>query len=209
MDRELLMVALSFWCSATNTMVLLLGLMGPTILDVTAILDTSPSGLPIDTAFSRYQFDLDLKMVLKERTCEVLKRKDQEVPNDEANKLYKNFFNYITLITHFAGQDKSGLKKGEHEAFLFYLYNNFIFCTKSNKCLAENMPVAEALTSGHQLVLNPTIHANFTRLLTEATVEKIDPLWVFQFWLQVYFTTLKLECFDFNPLETMGLYLAS
>ena len=31
MDKELLMAALSFWCSATNTMILPLGPMGPTI----------------------------------------------------------------------------------------------------------------------------------------------------------------------------------
>lgn len=145
----MLMAALSFWCLPTNPMVLLFGFIGLTILDVTAIFSTSLFALPIDITLSRYQFDLDLKTVFEEHTYEVLKKKDQEVPNDEVNKLYKNFFNYSMLITHFPGQDKSGLKKREHKAFLFYLYNNFIFCTKSNKCLVENMSVAEALASGH------------------------------------------------------------
>ena len=41
MDKELLMAALSFWCSATNTMTFPLGPIGPTVLDISAILGTS------------------------------------------------------------------------------------------------------------------------------------------------------------------------
>lgn len=64
----------------------------------------------------------------------------------------------------------------------------FIFCTKSNKYLIKNMPVAEALASAHHLVFSLAILANLTRCLAEATAEKIDlhqkkPLWVFQLWL--------------------------
>ncbi|KAM2335688.1 hypothetical protein ACFXTH_013072 [Malus domestica] len=44
LDKELLLAALCFWCSATNTMVLPLGPIGPTILDLIAILGTSPTG---------------------------------------------------------------------------------------------------------------------------------------------------------------------
>ena len=40
MDKELLMAALSLWCSATNIMVLPFGPADPTVLDVTAILGT-------------------------------------------------------------------------------------------------------------------------------------------------------------------------
>ncbi|KAM1690305.1 hypothetical protein ACFX14_031909 [Malus domestica] len=46
LDKELLLAALCFWCSATNTMVFPLGPIGPTILDLTAILGTSPTGIP-------------------------------------------------------------------------------------------------------------------------------------------------------------------
>ncbi|KAM2561556.1 hypothetical protein TB1_012615 [Malus domestica] len=48
LDKELLLAALCFWCSATNTMVLPIHPIGPTILDITAILGTSPTGIPID-----------------------------------------------------------------------------------------------------------------------------------------------------------------
>ncbi|KAM1394950.1 hypothetical protein ACFX2F_030937 [Malus domestica] len=61
------------------------------------------------------------------------------------------------------------LRRDEHEAFLFYWYNKFICCTKSNKCLVKNMPVAEALTSGHSFALNPAILANLLRCLAETT----------------------------------------
>ncbi|KAB2617584.1 hypothetical protein D8674_013453 [Pyrus ussuriensis x Pyrus communis] len=175
MDRELLMAALSFRCSATNTMVHPLGPIGPTVLDITAILGTSPSGLPIDTKLSHYQFDLDLKTIFDDYVIEVLTKKHQELSKEDMHKLPKNFFNYITLINHFAGSEKEDLKKGEHEAFLFYWYNKFIICTKSNKCLVENMPMAEALATGHVLGLSLAILANLNRWLVEASVGKIDP----------------------------------
>ncbi|KAM2151451.1 hypothetical protein ACFX1R_045894 [Malus domestica] len=154
MDQELLMEALNFWCSTTNTMVLPLSPIAPTMLDISAILGTSPSGLPIDTVLSRYQFNLDLKSSFDECVIEALKKKYQESLKEEVQKLHKNFFNYNTLIHHFACRGEENLQKGEHEAFLFHWYNKFIVCTKSNKCLIINMPVAEALA--------------------EATVTKID-----------------------------------
>lgn len=78
MDRELLMVILSFWCSTTNTMVLPLDPISLNILDVTTILGTSPSGLPIDTTLSRHQFNLNLKAVFDERGVEALKKDNQK-----------------------------------------------------------------------------------------------------------------------------------
>ncbi|KAM2068870.1 hypothetical protein ACFX16_000450 [Malus domestica] len=78
-DQELLIATLSFWCPTINTMVLHLNPIRPTVLDVKAILGTSPSSLSIDTAIFRYQFDLDLKKVFEEHAYEVLKKKDQEV----------------------------------------------------------------------------------------------------------------------------------
>ncbi|KAM2722174.1 hypothetical protein EV2_043148 [Malus domestica] len=63
-DKELLLAALCFWCSATNTMVLPLGPIGPTILDVTAILGTSATGIPIDAALSGYPSNVNLRRFL-------------------------------------------------------------------------------------------------------------------------------------------------
>ncbi|KAM1225321.1 hypothetical protein ACFX11_044150 [Malus domestica] len=103
MDQELLMAGLSFWCSATNTMVFPLNSIGLTMLDVSAILGTSPSGFSINTALSRYQFDLDLKTVFNEPVVETLKKDGQKPSKEDVHKLYKNFFNYSTLITHFTG----------------------------------------------------------------------------------------------------------
>ncbi|KAM1654996.1 hypothetical protein PS1_007207 [Malus domestica] len=77
MDQELFTVALSFWCSATNTMVLPLGPIGSTVLYISAILGTSPSGLPVDTILPGYQFNLDLKSLFDDRVVEALKKKDQ------------------------------------------------------------------------------------------------------------------------------------
>ena len=214
MDKDLLMAALCFWCSATNTMVLPLGPIGPTVLDISAILGTSPSGLPVDAALFGCSSNLDLKALFDARAIETLRRSGQEPSKEEVQKLHKNFFNYSTLIVHFAGRGEERLRRGEHEAFLFYWYNKFICCTKSTKCLVENMPVAEALASGHVLALSPAILAILSRCLAEATIHKIDPyqsgpLWVFQLWLQTYFTTLRPEISEFLPTEALGLQLAS
>ncbi|KAM1209141.1 hypothetical protein ACFX2J_014717 [Malus domestica] len=76
MDKKLLMVALGFWCSATNIMVLLLGPISPTILDISAILRVSPSGLPIDVFFSRCPSNLDLKILFDECAVELLRKKN-------------------------------------------------------------------------------------------------------------------------------------
>ncbi|KAM2225321.1 hypothetical protein ACFXTH_019321 [Malus domestica] len=72
------------------------------------------------------------------------------------------------------------------------------------------MPVA----GGHTLALSSVILANLMRCLAETTVTRIDPhqncpLWVFQFWLQVYFATLRPEIPSFKTTQTLGLQLAS
>ncbi|KAB2622539.1 proline-rich protein 12-like [Pyrus ussuriensis x Pyrus communis] len=76
------------------------------------------------------------------------------------------------------------------------------------------MPVAQALANGRSLALSPAILANLYRCLAEATIGKIDPhqngpLWVFQLWLQVYFSTLRPEVPAFQRTAALGLQLAS
>ena len=76
------------------------------------------------------------------------------------------------------------------------------------------MPVAQALANGRLLALSPAILANLYRCLAEATIGKIDPyqngpLWVFQLWLQVYFSTLRPEVPALKRTAALGLQLAS
>ncbi|KAM2674243.1 hypothetical protein EV2_015461 [Malus domestica] len=132
LDKELLLAALCFCCSATNTMVLPLGPIGPTILDLTAILGTSPTGIPIDAALSGYPSNLNLKALFDKRALETLSGEGQIPLKEEVHKLHKNFFNYNTLYLYFTGRGEEVLREGEHEAFFFYWYNKFIYCTKSN-----------------------------------------------------------------------------
>ncbi|KAM2215588.1 hypothetical protein ACFX1X_022700 [Malus domestica] len=175
MDKELIMATLSLWCSATNILVLPFGPMTPTILDISAIIGTSPFGIPVDATLIGCPSNLDLKVFFDDRAVETLSQEGQEPSKVNVPKLHKNFLNYNTLILHFAGRGEASLRKGEHEAFLFYWYNKFICCTKSNKCLVKNMPVAEALASGHSLALSPAILANLLRCLAKTTLNKIDP----------------------------------
>lgn len=117
-DREFLMAALSFWCSATNTMILPLGPIGP--------IGTSLTSLLIDTILSGYQFNLDLKTIFEERAYDVLKKKDQEVLKEEVSKLHKNFFNYSMFITHFAGQDVSRNENMKLSCFIGTRNSSFV-----------------------------------------------------------------------------------
>ena len=113
------MAALSFWCSATNTMTLPLGPIGPTVLDISAILGTSSAGLPVDAALFGSSSNLDLKGLFDARVVETLSRDGHEPSKEEVQKLHKNFFNYNTLIVHFGGRGEASFRKGEHEVFLF------------------------------------------------------------------------------------------
>ncbi|XP_050110109.1 uncharacterized protein LOC126588986 [Malus sylvestris] len=84
LDKELLLAALCFWCSATNTLVLLLGPIGPTILDVTAILGTSAIWIPIDAALSGHPSNIDLKTLFDRRAFETLNH-DGSQPSRKAD----------------------------------------------------------------------------------------------------------------------------
>ncbi|KAM1896152.1 hypothetical protein ACFX13_044824 [Malus domestica] len=66
MDKELLMVDLSFRCSTTNTMILPFGPITLTILDISTILGTSPLGIPVDAALFGCSSNLDLKALFDE-----------------------------------------------------------------------------------------------------------------------------------------------
>ncbi|KAM1301295.1 hypothetical protein ACFX2H_012350 [Malus domestica] len=83
MDKELLMAALSLWCSTTNTMVIPFGPITPTILDISAILRTSPSGIPINTTLIGYPSNLDLKVLFDERAIKTLSQEGQEPSKEE------------------------------------------------------------------------------------------------------------------------------
>ncbi|KAM1216524.1 hypothetical protein ACFX2I_012756 [Malus domestica] len=133
MDKELLMATLSLWCSATNTMVIPFSPMTPTILDISAIIGTPHSDILVDATLVRCPSNLDLKVLFDELAVETLSQKGQEPSKNDVQKLHKNFLNYNTFIFHFAGWGEASLRKGEHGAFLFYWYNKFICCTKSNK----------------------------------------------------------------------------
>ncbi|KAM1203910.1 hypothetical protein ACFX2J_019668 [Malus domestica] len=78
MDKELLMAALSLWCSATNTMVFPFNPITPTILNISAIIRTSPSGIPIDATFIECPSNLDLKALFDNQAIEILSQEGQE-----------------------------------------------------------------------------------------------------------------------------------
>ncbi|KAM2689790.1 hypothetical protein EV1_043048 [Malus domestica] len=78
MDKKLLMAALSFWCLAANTMVLSFGPMTLTILNISVILRTPPSGIPIDATLVGCPSNLDLKTLFDQWVIEALSQEGQE-----------------------------------------------------------------------------------------------------------------------------------
>ncbi|KAM1345837.1 hypothetical protein ACFX2H_034969 [Malus domestica] len=83
MDKKLLMVALSLWCSATNTMVLPFGPMTHTLIDISAIIWNPPSGVPVDATLIGYPSNLDLKALFDDRAVETLSQEGQEPSKDD------------------------------------------------------------------------------------------------------------------------------
>ncbi|KAB2611705.1 hypothetical protein D8674_019737 [Pyrus ussuriensis x Pyrus communis] len=83
LDRELVMAVLRFQCSAINSMVPPFGPLGSTVLNMTAILGTSPTGLSIDISLAGYKFDSDLKTIFEERVVEVWTKGDQKPLEEE------------------------------------------------------------------------------------------------------------------------------
>ncbi|KAM1520286.1 hypothetical protein ACFX1R_024577 [Malus domestica] len=83
MDKELFMVALSFWCSATNTMILPFGPITPTIFDISTILGTPLSGVLVDAAIFGCPLNLDLKVLFEERAVETLSQEGEEPSEEE------------------------------------------------------------------------------------------------------------------------------
>ncbi|KAM1480327.1 hypothetical protein ACFX2I_027488 [Malus domestica] len=83
MYKEFLMAALSFWCSATNTMILPFGPITPTNLDISTILGTSPLGIPVDSILFRCLSNLNLKALFDGRAVETLSQEGQEPSKEE------------------------------------------------------------------------------------------------------------------------------
>ncbi|KAM1999672.1 hypothetical protein ACFX16_007076 [Malus domestica] len=87
MDKELFMAALSFWCSATNTMIFPFGPITSIILDISAIFGTFPSGFPVDATLFGCPSNLDLKALFDKwdaepRRSRVFKRRSSQVTQE-------------------------------------------------------------------------------------------------------------------------------
>ncbi|KAM1128037.1 hypothetical protein ACFX2B_037534 [Malus domestica] len=93
-------------------MVIPFGPMTPTILDISTIIGTPPSRIPVDAALIGCLSNLDLKALFDDRAVETLSQEGQEPSKDDVQKLHKNFLNYNTLIIHFTGRGEASLRKG-------------------------------------------------------------------------------------------------
>ncbi|KAL6269642.1 hypothetical protein ACE6H2_026553 [Prunus campanulata] len=189
MDRSLLAAALSFWSSATNTMILWFGMMTPTVLDMAALFGLSPLGVEVNAALVAPE----AKGTFKAAWPTVAKL---------AGAKAKNMLNYSSFYNNFGVEDNADdysiapLGEVEHAAFLLYWLCKFVFCTQANKVTLEFAQLADYLAQGGRLALGPFLLGHLYRTLHDVVTDGMKPkhggpLWAFQFWLQAYFPELR------------------
>ena len=201
-EKPLLAAALCFWSSATNTMVLPVGAMSPTVLDLATIIGLSPSGMEISAAAINNNniYPSEFRRSLGKATK-------------------KHSTNFRNLYTAYAQVDTNSLqrlpvKRMEHAAFLYYWLCKYMFCDKSRQCPHEFAVIADALASGTRLALGPFVLAYLYRCLHDIVMDKLNPdasgpLWIFQLWLRTYFPSTVRHQFQVHPDVSIGRQLVT
>lgn len=165
---EMLMAALHFFESSTNTFHFECGMMTPTLLDVAAITGLTPSGAVYDPNMS----SKSIKITIKDKT----------------------YSKYIAEH-HSDSEEVSG---EEHVAFLVLWLSHFVFCTKSLQVAMKFVPMAVQIHECQhfgfgQLLLGCLFECMRTacELLKKTsdggTFLAYGPFWLLQLWLNATF----------------------
>ncbi|MCH81851.1 hypothetical protein A2U01_0002644 [Trifolium medium] len=181
-DQEMIIVALHFFETSTNTFHFECGMMTPTLFDVAAITGLSPLG---DT-YDPYKSTRNIEVVMRDKTYTKYiaeQHKDTEEVSDE-----------------------------EHVAFLALWLSQYVFCTRSLQVAKMFVPMATQLHECHQfgfgrLLLGCLYEAmrivcgnikkagdGSTFLGDGSTFLGSGPFWLLQLWLNATFSK-ELEIF--------------
>ncbi|WJX32837.1 hypothetical protein P8452_21118 [Trifolium repens] len=167
--QEMLVAALHFFESSTNTFHFECGMMTPTLFDVAAITGLSPLGETYDPA----KTSASIEFAPKEKT----------------------FLKYIQE-NHAVGEEE--VSDVEHVAFLTLWLSHYIFCSSSLQVAKHFIPMAIQLHEGRQFGLGRLIlgclfasmqlaNDSLKKTGDGSTFLAAGPFWLLQLWLNATF----------------------
>ncbi|KAK2430056.1 serine/threonine-protein phosphatase 7 long form protein [Trifolium repens] len=168
-NAEMLIAALHFWESSTNTFHFKAGMMTPTLFDVAAITGLRPTGPTFDPKYTTSNHQFDFKVL--------------------------SFSGFLKTFHDLSSDDVS---HEEHIAFLTYWLSHFVLCTGSLQVVKRLVPLAIMLHQGLDVALGRFILASLYDSLGQANdmLKKTDkgsqlafsgPIWLLQLWLNATF----------------------
>jgi hypothetical protein len=178
----MIIAAMHFFESSTNTFHFECGMMTPTLFDVSAITGLSPVGETYDPANTN--------------------------PNIEFNYKEKTFQKYILENNQTGEEEVSDI---EHIAFLTLWLSHYVFCSKSLQVAKKFIPIAIQLHLGRQFGLGrlilaclyesmQSLSANLKKTGDGTCCLAAGPFWLLQLWLNATFEA-ELELFLHGDYE--------
>ncbi|KAH1240879.1 hypothetical protein GmHk_07G018620 [Glycine max] len=166
---EMLIAAMHFFKSSTNTFQFKCGMMTPTLLDVAALTGLRPSGETYDPTNSSD----NIKLVYKENT-------------------------FSKYIAEHKGPVEEEVSDEEHVAFLTLWLSHYVFCTKSLQVAKRFIPMALQIHEGQNFGFGRLLLAVLYESLGEACDDLkkskdgssflvSGPMWLLQLWLNATF----------------------
>ncbi|KAL5130511.1 hypothetical protein HKD37_12G033556 [Glycine soja] len=166
---EMLIAAMHFFESSTNTFQFKCGMMTPTLLDVAALTGLRPSGETYDPTNSSD----NIKLVYKENT-------------------------FSKYIAEHKGPVEEEVSDEEHVAFLTLWLSHYVFCTKSLQVAKRFIPMALQIHEGQNFGFGFLLLAVLYESLGEACDDLkkskdgssflvSGPMWLLQLWLNATF----------------------
>ncbi|KAH1214822.1 hypothetical protein GmHk_13G036099 [Glycine max] len=166
---EMLIAAMHFFESSTNTFQFKCGMMTPTLLDVAALTGLRPSGETYDPTKSSD----NIKLVYKENT-------------------------FSKYIAEHKGSVEEEVSDEEHVAFLTLWLSHYVFCTKSLQVAKRFIPMAIQIHEGQNFGFGRLLLAVLYESLGEACDDLkkskdgssflvSGPMWLLQLWLNATF----------------------
>ncbi|KAL5160928.1 hypothetical protein HKD37_07G018317 [Glycine soja] len=166
---EMLIAAMHFFESSTNTFQFKCGMMTPTLLDVAALTGLRPNGETYDPTKSSD----NIKLVYKENT-------------------------FSKYIAEHKGSVEEEVSDEEHVAFLTLWLSHYVFCTKSLQVAKRFIPMAIQIHEGQSFGFGRLLLAVLYESLGEACDDLkkskdgssflvSGPMWLLQLWLNATF----------------------
>ncbi|CAL8162514.1 unnamed protein product [Prunus armeniaca] len=185
-NRSLVLAALCFWSTSTNSFHLGHGPLTVTLLDLSALVGLRPDGP---------QFD-------------ALVGNSISIPDDNFGIEFTKLKSFASFIREHNKVD-GVVTEEEHVAFLQYWLCRYLICSPSFKIVKANFPLAVALSRGESYALGPLVLAYLYRGINDLLHSQLGtaggPLWILQLWLHAYFPKLRPGCFSVPHLSCEGL----